>query len=162
MQGLGVPVVYQDQQPFIRQRAGDMLQDQQRRVISPVKVVEHHHQGPAEGHLPKQASDRIEQPEPVLSRCRPAHRITGGPEQVWCHRRKIGSQPVLASKCRQVHDGGDSAQNLPPGPVRRSARRPDRTTPGHRHASGCGQPGQLLGQTRLADARLTQAEHDAR
>ena len=69
---LDVAVAHDDEQRRVRRRADDMSQEQQRRLIGPVQIIDDQ-QGRRSGRDPRQQQrDRLEQP--VALRLRVAHR----------------------------------------------------------------------------------------
>jgi hypothetical protein len=106
--GFGVPVVHHDQQPLASQRAHHVVQQQQRAVIRPVRVVEHNDPRRARGDLAQQPGDRIEQPKPVLAGAA-ATVAAGSVEHVGCQPREVGGQPELVGDLDDIDVGGHCA-----------------------------------------------------
>lgn len=113
------------------QLIGEMPQYQQRSLVSPVHVVEHHDQAVVPGHFLHDLDYVLEQPEAILG-------------------------PLAREGPVRVDPQGP--KDLPPRPVRRGAFRLD--TPSPRDSRPCrqGDPGELLGQPGLPDSRLAAAE----
>ena len=160
-EGLGVPVVHDEKKPLGRHGLHEMLQEEQGRVIGPVRVVEDDQEWPILRQPTEQPIDRIEEPEAVLGRAG-AVRLVGLPgEQVGREPRQLGGQPLVSCRGSQVALGSQGTQDLPPRPIRRCAGSLRRPSPHDHRAHRTGHGGQFLHQPRLPDPGLSAAEHQA-
>jgi hypothetical protein len=155
---LDVPVRAEGEDATLAQPAGEELQEEQRRDVRPVEVVEDDDQGLRGGGGAQEGVDAVEEPEAGLGRGegrgsrgrgRQAGRDLG---HHLGHHPRAGAQ--LGPQRGRVAPAGVGAQDLHPGPVGGGARsrvaappqgpRPARPGPGRR----------LLRGARLADPRL--------
>lgn len=162
MRLFGVSVVHDHQRFPVAQGASDVLQEQQRWAISPMGVVDHDHQGLLEGELTQQACCGVELAETILDRSTAVRRPIGVGEHLGCKAGQVDAQSVLLGESAEMRSDADGTQNLSPRPVRGRAGRVDRGPPYARYASSPRQPHQILGQSGLADARLTPTQDQAR
>ena len=64
--GLGAACGHHQQDPAVRQRPGEVPDQQDRRPVRPVRVVEDDQQGPLAARVPQQPGERVELAEPRL------------------------------------------------------------------------------------------------
>ncbi|HEX2041732.1 MAG TPA: hypothetical protein VHF24_03770 [Acidimicrobiales bacterium] len=125
------------EQPGAGKVVTQVAQDEERRLVGPVHVVENHDQtAPGAGGSVHRVGHLLDDAEPVLGR------LDGAPE-------------------REVGVGPERAEHLAPRPERRCPLGLDRPSPRHRDAGGEGHPRELLGEPRLADPGLAGAEDEA-
>jgi hypothetical protein len=89
--GLGVACGHHQQDPLARQCPGEVPDQQDRRPVGPVRVVEDDQQGPLAARVSQQSGDRVELAEPLL----PApvgHRGRRGAEHVRSQDGEVGRE----------------------------------------------------------------------
>src|SRR5262249_52969839 len=159
---LPVPVRAQDEDRCLLQLAGEVLQQEQRRLVRGVEIVQHHGQG----SLRRQGADDglhgVEQQEPRLVWTVERRALDGLSlvvRRLLCH---------LGNELSEVREGVSGvppeplavaaaqrrAQHLDPGPVRRRTAALPAPPPEHGEAARGGVRGRLLGKAGLADPRL--------
>ncbi len=136
VRGFDVAEGGEQEQPRVRDLLCEMAQDEQRWFVTPVDVVEDDDRAARAGDATHRLGQVLEDPEPVRRRLD----VTGQ------HGFGIDSQRT---------------QHLAPGPVRRRTLAFHEATPADGGAAGEGEPGQLLGQSGLADTRFADAENEA-
>jgi hypothetical protein len=57
---LGIPMIHHDHQAFVAQGVGDVLEEQDRCLICPLRIVQGDHQGTFCRDLPKQSGESVE------------------------------------------------------------------------------------------------------
>ena len=92
---LGVPIVHDQHESLSGHGVRDVLQEEQGRVIGPVRVVEDDHDEPVMRQQTQQPIDRIEQPEAVLPRTGAIGLVLFPREQVRREPRQLGGQTML-------------------------------------------------------------------
>jgi hypothetical protein len=152
-----------DHQPAPAQRAQDVAQERQRRLVGPVEVVDQEQHRPRRGQPPQDRRDRFEQPVAVVAG---VGRGRGEPGRA--HPEPRDQAPELERLGRQVGD-----QPLDARVVEVLAERLDERLVGrdrllvrapveHRRARLVDLPGEARGDVGLAHARLAGHEHEAR
>ncbi len=116
---LGVAVAHHHQQPLVAQRPREVPQQENRRSVGPVRVVEDHHERGLTGDLAEQPRDGLELAKTVLSPCGDLRRRLRTAEQFRRQPREVGVD------IRNGHEIGRAAKDLTPRPVRRRAFRLD-------------------------------------
>ena len=159
---LGRAVCGEDQQPSRVRRPRQVAQQQQRRPVGPLDVVEHEQHRRRAGQLGQEPDDRLEQAVALGLRLvlRRRRKIGRAAPQLRDQPRELGA--VLARVRPQVGQRrvqGPVPQRLEErlvgdhGLARRAAREHDR-------ARVVDPPGQLGGQRRLADSGIAGEQHD--
>ncbi len=158
-----VAVGAEDQHRSGADRPRHEAQQEQRRGVGGVEVVEHDHDRAARRDVPEQGAGRLEQPE-------------AGPLGVGCRgRREVGDEPAelgqdlgelpgarAERRGRQGRRVGEAApQGLDPRPVGRGAARLPAAPDEHARAAVARAGRGLLDEPALADPRLAPDEGDA-
>lgn len=146
-----------EEHPFVGDTTGDVVEEEQRRRIGPVHVVEDEQQRSRAADLPERPRNGLELPEALL----PAHR--GRPrtvEYVGSDAGKVRARSVGPGRTDEIGTLRQGPQDLPPRPERGCTRRFGCRTPGRKDTTGAGAAGELLREPRLADSGLTLAEQD--
>ena len=125
----------QDDQSSPGDLVSEVAEHEERRLVGPMDVVEDHDQSGPLGRAAHRCGHVLEHAEPVLRRLHVAGQDGAGVES-------------------------EGPEHLPPRPERRRPLRLHAASPHHRRPAGQGDPGQLLGQPGLADARLAGAEDE--
>lgn len=149
-----LPEGRQDQDERPAQLAHDVGEQDRRRLVRPLQVIEHQQQPARPGRLRKPPANLREQREP---------RGAAGVGAVG-QRRAFG---VSEDAGPQAHTGwvviggpdGWLIQHQPPQAVRRQAAPVSHPAPCHWHAPRRGRRGDLFGQPGLPDPRLTGTQH---
>jgi hypothetical protein len=159
---LVVPVRADDHQRHLPDRLRDEFQQLQRRVVSPLKIVEHNQRWTVAGEPLQQTRDSVEQAKP---RCLSVPRIfqigRGG------HTTQLGEQPRQVGgvgpgqfgDLTGVHGGKQRAQRHTPRPERRRALGLGTRSPTDGQPTARGGDGDQRG---LTQARLTAHQHEPR
>jgi hypothetical protein len=155
-------VVHDEEELLAGHGVREMLQEQQRGVIGPVRIVEDDEKRAIPGQQPEQLIDRMQQPEPVVRRHGTVRLVRFGREQVGGEPRQLGGHPVTSHKVVQIHAIAHGAQYLQPRPVGRRPRGFRRPSPHAEGAGRLGYRGQFLRQPSLADPWLPAAEDQSR
>jgi hypothetical protein len=149
---LSVGRKHPDERPS--QLAHDICEQDRRRLVRPLQIIEHQQQPARPGRLRQPPANLREHREPLIA--------AGVGAISW--RRAFG---VTEQARPQAHTGrviigrpdGGLIQHQPPQAVRRQAVPVGRPGPRHRHAPRSGRRGGLLRQPGLPDPCLTRAQH---
>jgi len=154
--GRRLPVGRQHQDERPSQLAHDICQQDRRRLVRPLQIIEHQQQPARPGRLRQPPANLREHREPLGA---------AGIGAIG-QRRSFGvtkdTRPQARTK-RVITGGPDDGliQHQLPQAVRWQAVPVGRPGPHHRHAPRGGQRGGLLRQPGLPDPRLTRAQHQA-
>jgi hypothetical protein len=140
------------EQPGVLRRAGDVSQQQQRRRVGPVQVLEHEHHRPLPGAGDERAADRLEQ------------QVTGGHVVADGRSGTVGGQlrhhPREAPGVLTQHGARELAQHLDERLVRDEGLRVAAAEQ-DAGAVGVGLAREPRGEAGLPDARLAGQQHEA-
>ena len=154
--GRRLPVGRQHQDGRPSQLAHDIGEQDRRRLVRPLQIIEHQQQPARPGRLRQPPANLREHREPLGAAG------IGAISQ----RRAFGVTEDARPQARagRVIIGGPDGgliQHQPPQAVRRQAVPVGRPGPRHRHAPRRGRRGGLLRQPGLPDPRLARAQHQA-
>ena len=139
--GLPVPVGRDQYHPDAGERLRQEAQQQQRRLVGGVHVVQRDQQRPIRRRMGQETTDGVEQPDPLT-----LGRNAARPAGQGCAR--------LRGCCQLVEVTAERAQHLDPRPVGRCAAFLPAAAAGHGQAAVGGGMSQLSDQPSLADAGL--------
>ena len=158
---LGVAVVDDDEQSLVGQDPGDMVEQQQRGLVGPVRVVEDDQQRLLQADLAEQPGHGVELAKPILGRAA-AGRWWLGRDHVGGDAGQLAAETMLAGEALQVDAASQRPQDLAPRPERRRAGRLGGRHPRTEHTAPLRHTEQLLGEPGLADPGLALAHDDPR
>jgi hypothetical protein len=143
---LRLPVGGYKQHLGLGERVAQEPQEQQRRLVPRVNIVERHQQRPLRGGSREEAADRVEEANPLALRYDP----TGCPAP---------SGTRVAERSEPLEIAAKRTQDLHPRPVRRRTPLLPTATRDHTHAALPSDLRDLAHQPGLADAWLAGEEH---
>ena len=156
---VGIAIGRDHQQPHPIELPGEELQEQKRGRIRDVHVVEHCDERGVDGREATQADDRFVEAEARRVGSKSCVRSFGGQ-----HRHDLGE--VVGRRAQALAQLGradaidERREHLGPRPVGRRTARLPATAPTDLRARRSSPIGQLRGETRLADARVTGDEEE--
>jgi hypothetical protein len=143
--GVDIPVRTHNQHPGVADRAGDELEQQQRRLVGRVQVVERDKQRPVPGGGVEPRGGSLEQPE-ARALALDQRRLRSLGQQ----RRKVGLG------CARIQ----RPQRLDPGPVGGCPAGLPAAADEHAHSAGARAHRQLVSEAALADPGLAGQQHE--
>ena len=153
-----------DHDPALGELAGHELQEQQRRLVRRVQVVEHQHERLRDRDALQERGQGIEQPEARSLGFGPGGRRQVG-DDVAQLRQQLGevrrSRPQLPAQRAGLGPEDVGAQRLHPRPVGGGAAGLPAATDQDERAARPGERSELLGEAALADARLADEQEQA-
>ena len=159
---LSIPVGPDDQDLAIWQLAGQVFQQQQRRLVCPMQIIQHQHQWLGLGKAREKIRNRVKQSEARLFRLKGRRRLKAGQfvtylgndlADVGCSGAHLGAKGCGVGTLDIGTDG------LDPRPVGRCAFLLVTPPPPHLCAQRFGVGGQFLGRACLPDARFAGQHH---
>jgi hypothetical protein len=143
---VGLPVGRHEQDPRLGQRVPQVAQQQQRRLVPRVQVVQDDEDWALGGGRRQEGAHHVEQAQPPALR----HHRAG------CRARRPGR---VGEHDEFLQSAAQRADDLKPGPVRWRAALLPAATRDDPHPALRANPGELAHQPGLADARFTCDEH---
>ena len=162
---LDVAIGRDHEQPRRPELAGEELEQQERRLVRPVQIVEHQDQGRAPRGVAQEADHRVEEAKARLLRieARRLGQVGEDLPDLGDHARDLGAaEPEVLAQLSRLASGGVGAHDLDPGPERGCPLAFVAAPPVDLRAADARVGGELFRDARLADAGLADQEQDPR